>query len=150
MVIGPLSRPPFIFAFTDQRSVKPGMGVACPGRVTHDADILRDMIAFAAERLLEMVIGGPTSAPYGEKSPSRPVQRACYRERDCPFSWVRITAGWYRAASRSTETTGGPEALAPEFIVSPSAKLLLSIGKTGAGEEIRTLDPNLGKVVLYH
>ncbi len=22
--------------------------------------------------------------------------------------------------------------------------------KTGAGEEIRTLDPNLGKVVLYH
>ncbi len=24
------------------------------------------------------------------------------------------------------------------------------LGKTGAGEEIRTLDPNLGKVVLYH
>jgi hypothetical protein len=23
-------------------------------------------------------------------------------------------------------------------------------GKNGAGEEIRTLDPNLGKVVLYH
>ena len=23
-------------------------------------------------------------------------------------------------------------------------------GKIGAGEEIRTLDPNLGKVVLYH
>ena len=24
------------------------------------------------------------------------------------------------------------------------------LGKIGAGEEIRTLDPNLGKVVLYH
>jgi hypothetical protein len=24
-----------------------------------------------------------------------------------------------------------------------------SLGKTGAGEGIRTLDPNLGKVVLY-
>jgi hypothetical protein len=24
------------------------------------------------------------------------------------------------------------------------------LGSTGAGEEIRTLDPNLGKVVLYH
>jgi hypothetical protein len=24
------------------------------------------------------------------------------------------------------------------------------IEETGAGEEIRTLDPNLGKVVLYH
>ena len=150
MVLGPLSRPSFNFARNDQHSLQLGMGFAGLGRVTHDADILRDMIAFAAERLLEMVIGGPTSAPYGEKSPSRPVQRACYRERDCPFSWVRITAGWYRAASRSTETTGVPEALAPESNVSPSAKLLFSIGKTGAGEEIRTLDPNLGKVVLYH
>ena len=27
--------------------------------------------------------------------------------------------------------------------------LLNSYGKTGAGEGIRTLDPNLGKVVLY-
>ena len=25
-----------------------------------------------------------------------------------------------------------------------------AFGSTGAGEEIRTLDPNLGKVVLYH
>jgi hypothetical protein len=26
---------------------------------------------------------------------------------------------------------------------------LISLGKFGAGEGIRTLDPNLGKVVLY-
>jgi hypothetical protein len=27
---------------------------------------------------------------------------------------------------------------------------VVSTGEIGAGEEIRTLDPNLGKVVLYH
>ena len=31
----------------------------------------------------------------------------------------------------------------------PEAKIKESLGKTGAGEGIRTLDPNLGKVVLY-
>jgi hypothetical protein len=30
-----------------------------------------------------------------------------------------------------------------------SAKTLIFLEKTGAGEGIRTLDPNLGKVVLY-
>ena len=33
---------------------------------------------------------------------------------------------------------------------SPIAGTGLSRASTGAGEEIRTLDPNLGKVVLYH
>ncbi len=28
--------------------------------------------------------------------------------------------------------------------------ILIYLGKIGAGEGIRTLDPNLGKVVLYH
>ena len=33
--------------------------------------------------------------------------------------------------------------------VEKSAESLRSIPKNGAGEGIRTLDPNLGKVVLY-
>ena len=47
-----------------------------------DADILREMIGFAAERLMELEIGTVTGAGYGEKDPARRVQRNGYRERD--------------------------------------------------------------------
>jgi transposase-like protein len=49
---------------------------------TRDADLLREMIGFAAQRLMELEVGSLTGAAYGEKSPERFAQRNGYRDRD--------------------------------------------------------------------
>ena len=47
-----------------------------------DADLLREMIGFAAQRLMELEVQGMTGAGHGERSPDRINQRNGYRERD--------------------------------------------------------------------
>ena len=47
-----------------------------------DADLLREMIGFAAQRLMELEVGELTGAAYGEKDPERLAQRNGYRSRD--------------------------------------------------------------------
>src|SRR6201981_2996813 len=48
---------------------------------TPDADLLREMIGFAAQRLMELEVEGLTGAAYGEKNQERLVQRNGYRDR---------------------------------------------------------------------
>src|SRR6187399_592174 len=49
---------------------------------TPDANLLREMIGFAAQRLMELEVENLTGASYGEKSPERRAQRNGYRDRD--------------------------------------------------------------------
>ncbi len=46
-----------------------------------DADLLREMIGFSAERLMALEVEGLTGAAHGERTPERITQRNGYRER---------------------------------------------------------------------
>ena len=53
-----------------------------------DADLLREMIGFAAEKLMALEVGAKTGAGYGEKNDFRLAQRNGYRDRD----WRHVLA----------------------------------------------------------
>ena len=70
---------------------------------TPAADLLREMIGFAAEWLMELEVGAVTGAAYGEKDPSRRAQRNGYRDRDweARAGTVELRISKLRKGSRS-------------------------------------------------
>jgi transposase-like protein len=46
-----------------------------------DSDLVREMLAFAAERMMDRNIEAKTGVPYGSRSPERLNHRNVYRER---------------------------------------------------------------------
>ena len=48
-----------------------------------DSDLVREMLAFAAERMMDLEIEAKTGAPAGTRSPERLNHRHGHRARDC-------------------------------------------------------------------
>jgi hypothetical protein len=65
-----------------------------------DASFLREMIGFAAQRLMELEVGEVTGANHGERSPERLVQRNGYRVRDWQTRVGNAGAAHSKAAPR--------------------------------------------------
>lgn len=60
---------------------KPMMDLRALLEKSGDADLLRETIGFAAERLMGLEVGAKTGVDYGEKSGERLAQHNGYRDR---------------------------------------------------------------------
>ncbi len=66
--------------------------------VTPDGDPSREMTGFAAERLMELKVGGSTTAAYGEKTTLRQTQRTGHRDWDTGRLGDAVAKNCYRTS----------------------------------------------------
>ena len=81
-----------------------------------DSDLVREMLAYAADRIMEVEVELRTGAAKGARSPLREVQRNGYRERD----WVEEDQETVRGTVSPTracrsDRAGDPEAAQGEL-----------------------------------
>lgn len=74
-----------------------------------DAELLREMIDFAAERLMELEVAALTGAGHGEHSPDRLVQRKGYRDCDWQTrAGGHLAPGLHQSADRRCVVSASP------------------------------------------
>jgi hypothetical protein len=81
-----------------------------------DSDLVRAMLAFAADRIMDLEVELRTGAAKGARSPLREVQRNGYRDRDWVDEGQEMVRGTIspRKARRS-DRAGDPEAAQEEL-----------------------------------
>jgi transposase-like protein len=72
-----------------------------------DGDLVREMLAFAAERIMEAEVEGRTGAAKGARTPMREVQRNGYRDRDWDTRVNRLTIGTPDRRAKGTPLSCG-------------------------------------------
>lgn len=72
-----------------------------------DSDLVREMLAFAAERMMDLEIEAKTGVPCGSRSPERLNHRNGYRER----GWDRLSFGYMEDAIRTPLVLLRPESV---------------------------------------
>jgi putative transposase len=78
------------------------MNLRVPLEKTPDADLLREMTGFAAERLMELEVGAAARASYAEKSPLMIAQRIGYLYREWEMRAGTSSCGFRSSASAPT------------------------------------------------
>ena len=116
---------------------KPMMGLRALVEKSADADLLREMIGFAAERLMELEVGARTGAEYGEKSPDRLAQRNGYHDRD----WQTRAGNVELRLPRLRSGSYFPSFLAPRRAVEKALTALAIVSRTNVATTARSRKP---------